>query len=135
MIYLDSAAIVKLVHPERESEELRMWLAERVGMPRVSSVLVEVEVPRAIQRHAPTFLGHVPVVLAMLARLEIDQEVRAVAGSFADPTLRSPDAVHLATAQVLTAESGAPLEAFVTYDKRLLAVARAADVPVASPGA
>jgi hypothetical protein len=43
----DSAAIVKLVHPEPESHELRLWLAERVSLPRFTSVLAEVEgVPR-----------------------------------------------------------------------------------------
>jgi predicted nucleic acid-binding protein len=50
------------------------------------------------------------------------------------PTLRSLDAIHLATAQVLTNESGAELLAFVTYDRRLLDAAKAAGLPTASPG-
>jgi predicted nucleic acid-binding protein len=33
VIYLDSAAIVKLAHPEAESADLRVWLAERAGTP------------------------------------------------------------------------------------------------------
>jgi predicted nucleic acid-binding protein len=37
MIYLDSSALVKLVHPEAESATLQLWLAERAGMPRVTS--------------------------------------------------------------------------------------------------
>jgi hypothetical protein len=44
VIYLDSAAIVKLVHRESESDALDMWLAERLGEPRVTSALAEVEV-------------------------------------------------------------------------------------------
>lgn len=40
--------------------------------------------------------------------------------------LRSLDAIHLATAQVLTNESGTALTAFVTYDRRLLECAKAA---------
>jgi hypothetical protein len=135
VIYLDSAAVVKLVHPEAESLELQLWLTERAGMTRVSSQLVEVEVARAILRHAPGHQSHVPMILASLARFEIDQAVRTVAASYSDPSLRSLDAIHLATAQIITAELGEPLEAFVTYDKRLLEVARAAGFRVACPGA
>jgi predicted nucleic acid-binding protein len=47
---------------------------------------------------------------------------------------RSLDAIHLATAQVLTNESGTALIAFVTYDRRLLECAKAAGLPIASPG-
>jgi uncharacterized protein len=39
------------------------------------------------------------------------------------------------TAQVLTAELGEPLAAFVTYDKRLLTTAQTAGFTTASPGA
>ncbi|MEH1012539.1 hypothetical protein V6U90_05370, partial [Micromonospora sp. CPCC 206060] len=52
----------------------------------------------------------------------------------AEPTLRSLDAIHLAAAQVLTNESGTALIAFVTYDRRLIERAKAAGLPVASPG-
>ena len=40
MIYLDSAAIVKLVHAESESQALRDWLDERpeVGMAGVKQL-------------------------------------------------------------------------------------------------
>ncbi|MGW5557886.1 hypothetical protein ACWER9_11740 [Micromonospora sp. NPDC003944] len=69
-----------------------------------------------------------------LFRLEIDGTVRATAAAFAEPTLRSLDAIHLAAAQVLTNESGSPLIAFVSYDRRLLDRAKAAGLPVASPG-
>ncbi|MFI5926859.1 hypothetical protein ACIA3K_12830 [Micromonospora sp. NPDC051543] len=58
----------------------------------------------------------------------------ATAAAFAEPMLRSLDAIHLATAQVLTNESGTALVAFVTYDRRLLECAKEAGLPVASPG-
>ncbi|MET8463931.1 hypothetical protein [Micromonospora zamorensis] len=51
-----------------------------------------------------------------------------------EPTLRSLDAIHLATAQALTNDSGAELVAFVAYDRRLLDAAKAAGPPTASPG-
>jgi hypothetical protein len=64
----------------------------------------------------------------------IDGTIRATAAAFTEPTLRSLDPIHLATAQVLTNESGAVLLAFVTYDRRLLHSAKAAGLPTASPG-
>lgn len=134
MIYLDSAAVVKLVRQERHSADLVAWLNTHNDVPLVSSVLVEVEVPRALRRSAPQALIGVPAAVGRLFRLEIDSTVRATAAAFAEPTLRSLDAIHLATAHVLANESGSPLTAFVTYDRRLLESAKVAGLPVASPG-
>jgi uncharacterized protein len=134
VIYLDSAAIVKLAHPEAGSAALQSWLTERSGSLRVTSALAEVEVPRAIRRHAPDSQPNVPVVLGTIARFEIDNAVRTLAASFTDPLLRSLEAIHLATAQVLSAELSEPVDAFVTYDRRLLAAARSAGLATASPG-
>jgi uncharacterized protein len=134
VIYLDSAAVVKLVRQETHSAELVTWLNDRSDAPLVSSALVEVEVTRALRRSAPQALVGVPATVGRLFRLEIDSTIRATAAAFAEPTLRSLDAIHLATAQVLTNESGSPLLAFVTYDRRLLDSAKAAGLPTASPG-
>nr|WP_205864085.1 type II toxin-antitoxin system VapC family toxin [Planosporangium mesophilum] len=134
VIYLDSAAVVKLVRQEEHSGELVDWLNAHQGVALVSSALVEVEVPRALRRSAPQSLVGVPAAIGRLFRLEIDATIRATAAAFPQPTLRSLDAIHLATAQVLANESGATLTAFVTYDQRLLASAEAAGLPTASPG-
>ncbi len=134
MIYLDSAAVVKLVRQEACSADLVSWLNTHEDVPLVSSALVEVEVPRALRRAAPQALVGVPVAVGRLFRLEIDSTIRATAAAFAEPTLRSLDSIHLATAQVLTNESGTALIAFVTYDRRLLMCAKAAGFPTASPG-
>jgi predicted nucleic acid-binding protein len=134
VIYLDSAAVVKLVRQEASSADLVAWLNTHDDVPLVSSALVEVEVPRALHRSAPQALIGVPAAVGRLFRLEIDSTIRATAAAFAEPTLRSLDAIHLATAQVLTNESGTTLTAFVTYDRRLLESAKAAGLPVASPG-
>ncbi len=134
MIYLDSAAIVKLVRQEAYSADLVAWLNAHDDAPLVSSALIEVEVPRALRRSAPQALVGVPAAVSRLFRLEIDGTIRATAAAFTEPTLRSLDAIHLATAQVLTNESGAALLAFVTYDRRLLDSAKAAGLPTASPG-
>lgn len=134
MIYLDSAAVVKLVRSEPASDALVGWLAERVGAPLVASALVEVEVPRALRRAEPRALVRLPVTFARLYRLAISDTVRTTAAAYPEPTLRSLDAIHLATAQVLSAERGVELAAFVTYDKRLLEAAVSLGLPVASPG-
>lgn len=134
MIYLDSAAVVKLVRQEAHSAELVAWLNAHQDVPLVSSALVEVEVPRALRRSAPQALVGVPAAVGRLFRLEIDATIRATAAAFAEPTLRSLDAIHLATAHILVNESGATLTAFVTYDRRLLTSAQTAGLPTASPG-
>lgn len=134
MIYLDSAAVVKLVRQEACSADLVSWLNAHDDVPLISSALVEVEVPRALRRSAPQALIGVPAAVGRLFRLEIDSTIRATAAAFAEPMLRSLDAIHLATAQVLMNDSGTPLTAFVTYDRRLLDAAKQAGLPVASPG-
>jgi predicted nucleic acid-binding protein len=52
VIYLDSAAVVKLVRQESHTAELVAWLNAHGAAPLVSSALVEVEVPRALRRSA-----------------------------------------------------------------------------------
>lgn len=47
MIYLDSAAVVKLVRQEACSTDLVSWLKIHDDVPLVSSALVEVEVARS----------------------------------------------------------------------------------------
>ncbi len=63
MIYLDSAAVVKLVVAEPESPALVDWLNAHGGLPWFTSTLAEVEVARAIRRAAPEASGRVPRVL------------------------------------------------------------------------
>jgi uncharacterized protein len=135
LIYLDSAAVVKLVRAEPLTVDLVDWLNARRHLPLVSSALVEVEVARALRRAAPEALGRVPATLSRLYRLEVDATVRAVAAAYDDPQLRSLDALHLATAALLGDRPGVTLDSFVSYDKRLLAAAAAAGLPTRSPGA
>jgi uncharacterized protein len=134
VIYLDSAAIIKLIRRESATDELVAWLNDRPAVPLVASALVEVEVPRALRRSAPQGLMGVPATLARLYRVEIDASIRATAAGYEERMLRSLDAIHLATAQLLANQPGAEFAAFVTYDRRLLDAAKAVGLPVASPG-
>jgi predicted nucleic acid-binding protein len=129
MIYLDSAAVVKLVHAESESEALRDWLDERADIGWVSSVLLEIESLRALARYAPEAVARLHPVLDLIDLMELDSGIRILAQTVRPTTVRSLDAVHLGTALRL----GAQLTSFVTYDKRLADAAIAASLPVAMP--
>jgi hypothetical protein len=133
VIYLDTSAIIKLIRPEAESGQLTEWLNARSSEPVVTSKLAEVEVPRALRREEPTRLAGVAAVLAHLDRVEIDDAVRATAGAYPFPHLRSLDAIHVATADQLVA-SGGTVSAFVTYDKRLANYALELGFDTAAPG-
>lgn len=132
MIYLDTAALVKLVRVEAETAGLVTWLTNHRAEPLVASALVEVELPRALRRSQPGVLGGVAAVIARLHRYEIDAAVRATAGAYPEPGRRSLDAIHLATAELLVA-SGHPITAFVTYDMRLGEAAGRAGLTVVAP--
>ena len=76
-----------------------------------------------------------PRILTGISRIELSAPIRAAAGAYQDPLLRSLDAIHLATAQTVAESTGTEISAFVTYDKRLIAAARAVGVRVEYPGA
>jgi uncharacterized protein len=129
MIYLDSAAVVKLAHAEPESPALRAWLDERSDTGWVSSVLTEIESFRALARHAPGAVARLPAVLDQIELIGLDPPIRILARTARRATVRSLDAIHLGTAL----HARAVLTSFVTYDKRLLDAAAAAGLPVDSP--
>jgi predicted nucleic acid-binding protein len=133
VIYLDAAALIKMIREETETAELITWLNAHPDDQLVASALVEVEVSRALRRSEPDALPAVATTLARLVRIEVDAAVRATAAAYTDLHLRSLDAVHLATAEHLAA-AGKPITAFVTYDRRLLAAAHDAKLPVTTPG-
>ena len=98
MIYLDSAAVVKLVHAEPESAALRGWLDERAETPWISSMLTEIESSRALARYAPAAASRLPAVLDEIDLIDLDQRIRMLARSVTPATVRSLDAIHLGTA-------------------------------------
>jgi hypothetical protein len=65
-------------------------------------------------------------VLDLIDLVEINAAVRRLAQTVRPPSVRSLDAIHLATALHI----GGRLTAFVTYDKRLADAARAAGLNV-----
>jgi len=129
LIYLDSAALVKLVQDEAESDELAAWLDQRIDTPWVSSVLLEIEAFRVVMRSGPEAVTNLRRFLDMIELVELNGGIRILAQTAKPVTVRSLDAVHLGTALSLVG-----LAAFVTYDKRLAEAAQLAGLPVFSPG-
>jgi predicted nucleic acid-binding protein len=125
--YLDASATVKLIVREPESDALVSFLAGRETV--MSSRLLEVEVTRAVRRLDPDLEEQARAILAGVESIELDSEIVARASGLDPPDLRSLDAIHLASALTL----GPELDAFVTYDARQTAAARARGLVVESP--
>ncbi|NHN45784.1 type II toxin-antitoxin system VapC family toxin [Chryseoglobus frigidaquae] len=125
-MYLDTSAAVKLLIDEKESFALRAYLSDHDW---ASSALVRTELVRALLRVDPSVVPRALDLLAQGNLLVIDTPVLDTAARLSPPSLRSLDAIHLASALELRDE----LTAFVAYDDRLLAAASALGMPVASP--
>lgn len=124
--YFDSSAIVKLGRPERESLALIDYLDEQQPNA-LTSVLADVEVRRALDRLRARGADPGDHVRGFFL-IDLSRDVRDLAAKVA-PTLRSLEAVHLATALSI----GVDLD-FVTYDDRLATAARAEGLRVVQPG-
>jgi hypothetical protein len=112
---------------EEESEALRGALRE--WPRRVSSRLTVVEVLRTVRRRDPAREPLARDVLAGLALVLIGDRVLVAAARLEPVSVRSLDAIHIATALRL----GKGLAAFVSYDTRQLEAAEALGLPTASP--
>ncbi len=127
MIYIDTSAVLKLVHPEAESAPLRTWLADHPD-DLVSSALVRTETRRALLRNDPGALPNLPAVLSVIAQVPVSEAVLDSAAMFPAPVLRSLGAIHLASAQAT-----AGVTALLAYDKRLAEASRLVGITVVSP--
>ena len=127
-VYVDSSAMVKLMVEEAESDALRTYLGS--AGPLTSSILTTVEVSRAVARWAPNATVEMAATLDSLVVVAFDARIAARAAALGPASLRTLDAIHLATALELAGE----LTALVTYDARLSAAARDLGLPVVAPG-
>ena len=96
----------------------------------ISSDLVRTEVYRAVVRVKPSRGADVVSLIQQLDLIPLTAEVLDTAGRLTPPSVRSLDALHLASALTIRDE----LESFVAYDARLLDAAVALGLPVQSPG-
>lgn len=118
VLYADTSALVKLAVEEPETQALRIEL-NRWDMV-ATSVVTEIELTRAVARAREcwtTTLDDVAVwtITAALLELELTPEIRRAAAVLQPTSVRSLDAIHVATAASL----GAYLAGLLTYDVRM----------------
>jgi len=126
--YFDSSALVKLARTEVESSALQAWLSSS-QRPVASSLLAKTEVLRALRRLDPEVFAVGRQVVDGIELVGVTPEIAERAIAVAGPSLRSLNAIHLATAL----ELGDDVSAFVAYDRRLVEAAADAGLPVVSP--
>jgi predicted nucleic acid-binding protein len=128
LIYLDTSALVTLLSRRKYVKEMREFLAGRPVMPMATSTLGFVETVRTMDR-----IGDYPDLMRDLVNgfteILLTEEVRDAAATLPG-ALRTFDAVHVASAQIL----GDSLDTLLTYDKRMLDVARATGLSAEAPG-
>lgn len=126
--YIDTSALAKLVVAETESEPLRDWMTlEHRALTACD--LVRTELRRAVRRAAPDCVTRSRAVLNSITLTAVTPAIFEEAGRLEPASLRSLDAIHLASALDL----GDDLEGLITYDERLAAAAEANGVTVLAP--
>lgn len=128
MIYLDASALVTHITRRAYAAALHEFLREHPDLPMGTSTIGLIETVRTCDRigNYPDLMTH---LLSDFTEVLVTGETRDRA-AYLPGTLRSLDAIHIASAQ----EIGDALTALVTYDRRMLDAATAAGLPVASPG-
>lgn len=133
--YCDSSALIKRVVTETESPHLIEALDELVtqGFVLQTSVLGAIEVSRGIRARfdvdPPSWIVEaIEGALAGVHQAEISEPVVALARRLFPTSIRSLDAIHLASAVMVNADL------VVAYDRRLLTAASELGFRTLSPG-
>ena len=123
VLYVEPSALFKLVV---EEERLRSTRCSPPGPIKSSSAITAFEMGRAVRRatESDAVVRRADDLVAQVSLIALDAAVIRLAAELPPRTLRSLDAIHLATALSL----GEDLGAFLTYDRRLGAAATAAGV-------
>lgn len=128
MIYLDASALITYVIGRSNFAELHEYLGRSADVRMITSTVGLIETVRNCDR-----VGNFPNLMAQLLRdyaeLIVTTDIRDRAASLPGG-MKTLDAIHVATAETL----GEDLIAFITYDRRMAAVAESRGLPVASPG-
>lgn len=126
--FLDSSALVKLIRTEPGSAPLRALTSTA---ERFISDLAIVELRRFARRMSPNPEAILPRIEHLISACEVifmDSVVLATAGDIEHRDLGTLDAIHLATAL-----RAAPLDGFITYDRRQARAAGQSGLTVFSP--
>jgi predicted nucleic acid-binding protein len=129
LYYADTSAVIKLLAEESHSRAFAAFYDGHTDAEWVSSALLRIELTRVVTRAMPALLPDARDLLSAFSYIAIDNDVVEGAMSEPDRGLRSLDAIHLATARILSGD----LSAIVSYDDRLLKAAADAGLGTESP--
>jgi predicted nucleic acid-binding protein len=119
---------VKLVIEEPESRSLDRHLAHRPELATSRIALVEVLRATAIANPAPEVRAETKRLLSSCMLVDLGEEILRNAAELASASIRTLDAIHLASALRIEADE------VLVYDRRLAAAADGLGLSVASPG-
>ena len=134
-VYFDSSALVKRAVGERESRALLdaidHYVADGVGLS--TSILASIELTRAVRLRLDgespfEVVRLIEFALSGLLEYPMTEQVASIAARLGSSSLRSLDAIHLATATLLSADL------VCAYDERLLLAASELGFRTISPG-
>ena len=128
MTYVDSSVALAYLLAEPRAPSVAFWDSELV-----SSRLLEYEVWNRLQARQvrERRRSEARALLAGIELLELSGSVLARALEPWPMPIRTLDALHLATADYLRRQPGQQIE-LASYDNRLLAAARALEIPIAA---
>ncbi len=127
--YLDTSALVKLVVTESETAALRRWLNDRPDRRVATSALARTELVRAVARADGSLVAHARRLLSAISEVAVDRVTLDHAALISLSSVRSLDAIHLASALSL----GADVDVVVTYDERMREAADLVGLATAAP--
>lgn len=127
-LYVDTSVLVAALAPDEVHHVAALACLADARHGIITSVLAEVELGRALsRRQAPTALRSTAGrLLAGCELVDVTEEIRTGAIAIAPSSLRSLDAVHVATAVVAGAA------AFASYDVRQRLAAEEAGLTIAT---
>ena len=108
---VDSSAIVKLIVDEPKSQSFGTWLKDCKQDLFVSEI-AHTEVARAVLRVDSRLTPQLKTVFERFGTIRVSSQILTVASVLNPSTLRTLDAIHLASCLIL----GDDLNGFVTYD-------------------
>lgn len=128
LVYADSSALVKLVIAEGESSALDRELSQ-VPTTLVVSRIAVVEVTRAVRLANPEQLPESERLMESCSLITVSEPILGLAKVVSSLRVRTLDAIHLATALHVAADTMA------VYDEHLAEAAQAAGMRILAPRA
>jgi hypothetical protein len=128
--YLDTSSVIKLFVKERESRAMQRLIAEGAE-PHIFhySFMTKIETLRNL-RNLDLDLSQATSMFSGWTAIRVTKEMLSVAESISPKNLKTPDAIHLASALQLT-----PMTvSMITYDRQLAKASVESGIQAFSPG-